>query len=214
VGSFTAFVLAADDERGLANWLRDNGLVSTPEADVWLAHYVRMKFYYVAMRYDPPPSGGSSPGQVSAVFKAETIRISFATPIPYYPYFEPAGPGASPRLLELWLATDAERMPVAAKTESGKTSWMSPFEPGARYAEPGATSEQLKSALDLELHKFLPSGDLVVQGFQDQKSSRNGWGDALFAPVKRVELDAAKAARLEPLLGILDPALVPAKGAP
>jgi hypothetical protein len=216
VGSFTAFVLAADDERGLANWLRDNGLVSTPEADVWLAHYVRMKFYYVAMRYDPPPSGGDAPGQAGATvpLKAETIRISFATPIPYYPYFEPAGPGASPRLLELWLATDAERTPVAAKTENGKTSWLSPFEPGMRYAQSGVTRGQLEEALDPELHKFLPSGDLVVQGFQDQKSSRNGWGDALFAPVQHVELDAAKAARLEPLLGILDPALVPAKGMP
>ena len=57
VGSFTAFVLAADDAGALAKWLKDNGLVSSPETDPWLAHYVKAKFYYVAMRYDPPKEG-------------------------------------------------------------------------------------------------------------------------------------------------------------
>ena len=54
VGSFTAFVLAATDAKALSKWLKDNGLASSKETDVWLAHYVKMKFYYVAMRYDPP----------------------------------------------------------------------------------------------------------------------------------------------------------------
>lgn len=212
VGSFTAFVLAADDEHALAGWLRDNGLVSTPEADAWLAHYVRMKFFYVAMRYDPAPSAGSKPAGTPDMVKAETIRISFATPVPYYPYLEPAAlPGASPRLLELWVATDAERTPVAAKVEGSTTRWKSPLEPGARYAHGGVTGERLKAALHPELGELLPSGDLVVQSFQDQKSSRQGWGDILFAPVQRVELDAGKSERLKSLLGILDPALVPVK---
>jgi len=61
VGSFTAFVLAADDEKALAKWLVDNGLASTPESDEWLAHYVRMRFFYVAMRYDPPKAATQVP---------------------------------------------------------------------------------------------------------------------------------------------------------
>lgn len=44
VGSFTAFVLAADDAKALASWLAKNGFASTPQTDSWLAHYMKVKF--------------------------------------------------------------------------------------------------------------------------------------------------------------------------
>ena len=104
VGSFTAFVLAASDRKALSKWLRDNGFTSTRQADAWLAKYVPLGFYYVAMRYRPSADGASS----DAVH-AETMRISFDTPVPYYPYQEPASKApqddAEPRLAELWLVS-------------------------------------------------------------------------------------------------------------
>jgi hypothetical protein len=218
VGSFTAFVLAADDEKGLARWLADNGLASTPEADEWLAHYVRMKFYFVAMRYDPPATARASDASVAppAPLQAETIWISFATPIPYYPYFEPRpahlapGDAAPARLLEMWTVTPARVTPIALRTAGSESVWVRPLQDGPPAVVPGSvTHEVLDSVLAQELRALLPPGPLVVQTFQDQKDSREGYGDILFASATSGGMDASKVAKARPLLGALDPALVP-----
>ena len=216
VGSFTAFTLAAEDEKALAGWLGDNGFASTPEADVWLAHYVRMRFFYVAMRYDPPSKVDARPASTSVT--SETLRISFKTPVPYYPYFEPraqplaSGEMSPARLLELWVASPMEVTPIAARTVGTRTSWVRPMQQGLASIVPGeATAEVLRAALGDELHCLLPAGPLVVQTFQDQKYSREGYGDVLFAPANRSPPDPAKLDRLRPLLGILDPSLVPSR---
>jgi hypothetical protein len=213
VGSFTAFILAATDEKALAKWLSDNQLVSTPEADRWLAHYVRMGFFYVAMRYDPATEETQ---EGAGRTKSETVRISFATPVPYYPYFEPERPAAmkarqSLRLLELWTVTPRAITPIVARSSgdgaAAKIRWLRPYREGQRFNEARA---RLEHALDDELEQLLPTGGLVVQTFQDQKTSRTGMDDVLFAPAERIEIDAEKKKRLLPLLvGILDPALVP-----
>jgi hypothetical protein len=69
VGRFTAFVLSASDAAGLKSWLSQNGFATPPETAVWLAHYVKLGFFYVAMRYEP------SPGDRGRT-KSETVRIS------------------------------------------------------------------------------------------------------------------------------------------
>jgi hypothetical protein len=226
VGSFTAFVLAADDEKGLAQWLRDNGLTSTADADAWLAHYVRMKFYFVAMRYDPPPPraadaspAGALPSQdAGGRLKAETIRISFSTPVPYYPYLEPKRPPEPPgsppaRLLELWLATPARLQPISARTAKGQTSWVRPMVEGTRVPplDPAVTRSALAKVLG-DLSTLMPTGPVVVQTFQDQKLSREGYDDILFVPEAKTALHRDEVEKLRPLLGILDPLLVPQKG--
>jgi hypothetical protein len=204
VGSFTAFVLAASDARGFAEWLAQNGFQSSPSTDEWLAHYVRQNFFYVAMRYEAPREVTSAARVV-----AETVRISFATPVPYYPYLEPrpSGGRASPeRLLDLWLVSTASWTPISARTAGSKTTWVRPFRPtrgsAARY--------QLEAALGDELRALLPTGELKLQTFQDQKASREGFGDVLFAPVAPNALAAERLDELKPLLGSIDPALLPA----
>jgi hypothetical protein len=212
VGSFTAFVLSATDEKALAQWLADNELVSTPQADAWLSHYVKMGFFYVAMRYDPPKRA-----RPSLAVEAETIRISFATPMPYYPYFEPTDPDIVPatrRLLELWYVGETPVIPVALREhEDGLREWVRPLRPGKQTDE---TRARVQTALPPELDKMLPAGELVLQTFQDQKTVREGYGDILFVPAERAELDDAAEKELAPLLAILDPELVgtEAKAAP
>jgi hypothetical protein len=71
-----------------------------------------MGFYYVAMRYDPPADARA---RRNAPIAAETVRISFDTPIAYYPYFEPE-PEHDPksaRLLEVWYVGSDPVVPVA-----------------------------------------------------------------------------------------------------
>src|SRR5262249_46022466 len=80
VGSFTAFVLAATDETALSAWLAEQKLVKTPEASAWLARYVRLGFFFVAMRYDPEREAPGTKASEPDASKSETMRISFATP--------------------------------------------------------------------------------------------------------------------------------------
>jgi hypothetical protein len=204
VGSFTAFTLAATDAEALAGWLKDNELTSTPETDRWLEHYVKMGFYYVAMRYDPPPDAMS---RKRGAIGAETIRISFDTPVAYYPYFEPEAPESakSPRLLEVWYVGSEPVVPVARLEEGDKPPrWVRPLKPGKEHR---SARKRLQGALLDELETLLPEGDLVVQTFQDQKRRRTGYQDILFASATPRALAPEQQAALEPLLAVLDPGL-------
>ena len=207
VGSFTAFVLAASDAKAFGEWLTQNGFQGSPATDEWLDHYVRQKFFYVAMRYEPPAEASSAARVV-----AETVRISFSTPVPYYPYLEPrraAGAPSPERLLDLWLVSTAPWTPISARTAGSKTAWVRPFRPtrgsAARY--------QLEASLGDELVSLLPNGTVTLQTFQDQKTSREGFGDVLFAPVSPNSLAPERLDELRLLLGSLDSALLPAPGA-
>lgn len=205
VGSFTAFILSATDESALATWLADNDLASTKEADAWLAHYVKMKFFYVAMRYDPPKNEAS---EATPAVEAETMRISFDTPIPYYPYLEPDGSGLlteQPRLMELWFVGTDPVVPVALRTRDGRQEWVRPLESGLAHKD---ARDAIEPTLKPPLRKLLPKGPLQIQTFQDQKFWRTGFEDVLFAYEEPQELDDEQRAALLPLLGILDPALV------
>jgi Uncharacterized protein conserved in bacteria (DUF2330) len=201
VGSFSSFVLAADDEHALAGWLEKNGLTTTPESARWLSHYVRMRFYYVAMRYDPPPGAPSAREST----KAETVRISFDTPLAYYPYYEPDPPAGrtpeGPRMLELWFASSSEVVPLAAHSVEGKLSWVRPMASGRQYSV-GAPS-RLKAGFGSSF-ELLPQGPVRIQRFIDQKRSRVGFGDILFVPASPTAIDAAA---VRPLLQVLDPTL-------
>lgn len=210
VGSFTAFTLRATEAEALKKWLADNELTSRPAADVWLEHYVRMRFYYVALRYDPPPDAR---GRKYAPVAAETVRISFDTPVAYYPYFEPEieHETREPRLLEVWyVGTDAV-VPVAQQLDAAESParprWVRPLRPGKK--DPRARTRLVAALLD-ELEALLPEGELVVQTFQDQKRRRTGFGDILFAFAEAKPLTAEQ---LGPLVGVLDPGLVAAGAA-
>jgi len=207
VGSFTAFTLAATDADALANWLKDNQLASTPATERWLAHYVRMGFYYVAMRYDPPARV-----KASAPVAAETVRISFASPLAYYPYFEPEpdAPAKGPRLLELWYVGTEPVVPVArfATVESEPSRWVRPLAPGKDHKDARGAIE---AALYDELEQLLPAGELVVQTFQDQKVSRSGYHDILFGSAAARPFTPEQQTALAPLLGVLDPGLIEEK---
>ncbi|MEQ9317789.1 MAG: DUF2330 domain-containing protein, partial [Polyangiaceae bacterium] len=285
VGSFSAFVLAASDGVALTDWLRANKFVTDTHTKAWLSHYSRMKFHFVAMRYDPPNS--AQVGEASDQIVAETIRISFKTPLPYYPYFEPKTPeGQTVRASEMWLVSNSPMTPVAALREGLSTQWVQPFAAGAPYrptrgkADPpkppppppppkaipprtkvdgdppsargnmwgdsigesfgagglglsgigeggggrshgiGSGSlgrighsagagvlEPLAKVLGHDLEALLPQGALVVQPFQDQKTSRVGFGDVLFIHQTPRTLSPTQRKALEPLLAILDPML-------
>jgi hypothetical protein len=184
VGSFVAFVLKATDASALDKWLKDNKLGSTPENDKWLAEYVARDFYYVAFRYEP-----TKDSNVDGSLKAETVRISFKTPVPFYPYREPTHPAGSEetkeRAVALWLVSPQALAPVAMTKEGGKDVWVNPFAEGWRRDQvsgvqiAGTLSDDDKKLVD-EKKKYF------VQPLEDQKTKRTDYSDVVFLPEEGV----------------------------
>jgi hypothetical protein len=203
VGSFSATVLSAESASGLTDWLRANKLETSSAATQWLERYVRLKFHFVAMRYNPAADANGS-------LRAEAYRLSFRTPIPYYPYAEPlAGesPLLKPRSLTTWLVAPRRYTPVCLRSSTGgKLTWIRAWREGRTYAD---TMGKVRQTLPQEEHALLPERPLVVQVFQDSKDLRDGYGDILFAPAQSIEFSREELELLRPLLGILDPELLP-----
>ena len=211
VGSFEAFVLAASDEAALVQWLTDNAFQTPPEAEVWLKHYVELCFHYVALRFDPPNKKGKAEPGATSILEAETIRISFETPLPYYPYLEPDAPAgieSAPRLLEVWYVGAEPMVPVALHDEQGALSWVRPLRGGERYPD---ARWGLENAASKQLAELLPEGPLQLQTFQDQKRNRDGFGDIVFVPEVAKPLTPARREALATFVSILDPSLEPPK---
>jgi hypothetical protein len=231
LGSFTVFVLAATDAAGLKRWLDSNHFQTTPQSEAWLKHYVDLRFHFVASRFDPPATAKDAGAPPSAVH-AETLRITFPTPVPYYPYLEPEHPTPSsappgmqnvdttpkrPRVLAVWFIAPREATPVAAFTGGGipvpAPQWKRPWLEGTPTRTPLAT---VKTAVGKSLEALLPAavasdaGDdegssLSMQVFEDQKTSRKGFGDVVFVPNAPVTLSDAELASRRPFFALLDP---------
>lgn len=206
VGSFKAFVLAATDESALASWLSENAFDSPPEAATWLKHYVDLGFYYVALRYDPPKRKRD---EARAQLDAETLRITFEAPLPYYPYLEPRAPTLErndPRLLEVWYVGAEPMVPVAVHSTEGDASWVRPWRAGERYPD---ARDKLLGATKAQLSNLLPEGPLQLQTFQDQKRRRDGFGDVVLVPETTRALSAERRKALATFVSLLDPTLSP-----
>ncbi len=184
VGSFVAFVLKATDASALDKWLKDNKLGSTPENDKWLAEYVARDFFYVAFRYEP-----TKDTNVDGSLKAETVRISFKTPVPFYPYREPTHPAnaeeTKERAVALWLVSPQALAPVAMTKEGGKDVWVNPFAEGWRRDKmPGSIIANTLSDDDKKLVDEKQT--YFVQPLEDQKTKRTDYGDVVFLPEEGV----------------------------
>ena len=203
IGSFSATVLTAKSAEGLTDWLRDNELETSKAQTSWFERYIRMKFHFVAMRYNPADYSNGT-------LRAEAYRVSFRTPLPYYPYAEPVGgngPLLKPRSLTAWLIAPRLYTPVCLRTGAdGKLDWVRAWREGRSY---GNALEKARGVLPKADHSLLPTRPLSVQVFLDDKHLRDGYGDILFAPTEAVEFTREELELLRPLLGLLDPELLP-----
>lgn len=166
VGHFRAFVLTATGADGLDAWLAQNGFASGPSERAWIAPYVEKGWFFVALKPDGrAPAGGR--------YSSEPLRISFATPVPFYPYREPPqASGRSPRVLALWFLTNgAVRTPLA--TDESRTL-VRPWHAGLSYPINARTPITLESPLRAS---WMPRGTLRVQTFEDQKPHRGAFSD-------------------------------------
>lgn len=211
MGSFAAFVLSATDPGALTKWLGDNGFVSTPASAAWSERYVRRGFFFVALRFEPKLAKEKGAREQDS----ETLRITFETPVPYYPYEEPVRDDLSGRrALALWLVSASAKVPVALSTTDG--GYVRPFREGSKRFD-AVPQDALRAVVgDAVWRDVAPKhgGPLTVQVFEDQKLRRDGFGDVLMLPAQRAPLDDAAYERRRPLWSLLDPSLDPAPAAP
>jgi len=213
VGSFTAFVLAASDANALQKWFSDNQLLVPPETQAWLTQYVKLRFYLVALRYE-----AQEIDQKSTTWRGETVRISFKSALPFYPYREPTPPtpNAAPRELAVWLVSQRMYTPVSlfepgTTAQAGAASqWKRPW---LEYEAGIVDRESMAAALSEELMKLLPfaagRGRITLQVFEDQKRSRAGFGDIVMVPRDPTALTGSTLTRSRKLMALLDPAVTP-----
>lgn len=208
IGSFTAFTLATTDAGAFDKWLKDNGFTMTKESKPWIEHYVRLKFFFVAFRYEPSDAGSDLTGR--GEMTSESVRIRFKTPNPYYPYMEPehaaGAPKATTRRLDGWFVTKEPMVPVVARPTS-RPRFGRPWELGMPAQR---TSAELATILGDGLKEIVPQSatPLSVQAFRDQKVSRSRYGDVLLVPQNAATFSQADIDSRRFLLGVIDPVVI------
>lgn len=108
VAGFRAVVLEATSADALVRWLKEHGYAFSPAVEAWARPYVAGGWKITALRVAKDKDG--PPTETVA---ASSLRLSFQTDRPLFPYREPdyqgqtAALGASHRLLRIYFIADA-----------------------------------------------------------------------------------------------------------
>lgn len=155
VGAFDAAVLRAEDAGALAKWLGDHGYDERPSLAAWLAPYVAQKWVVTAFKVADPDAATTDAGvdpELAAIatprsFGGGTVRMSFHTERPFFPYREPAdqrearttslSPSRALRIFFVGPARVTATIGSGATKFPGTTSWAGPLD-AARAALPVA----------------------------------------------------------------------------
>jgi len=176
VAGYDAVVLAADDVPDLNRWLKKHGYVSSPALMAWLAPYVAARWKITAFKIAKADSGST---QVSS----SAVRMSFATPQPFFPYREPQSQSSRKntgyRLLRVFMI-GTHRMAGKVGAFSGTPLW-----PGRVAWTDNLASRKVSGLarnLALTDDQLPKSAWLTV--FEDSSSPRRGKHDVFFLPSK------------------------------
>lgn len=187
IGEYELVSLKASDANALGEWLKKNGYVDRPELRAWTKTYVKRGWIINAMKY------AGSPKKERASIEVPTIRFSFKTQEPFYPYSEPSEDGkAKQEFGKKWCKNDEpecspfsthrslEVFVVARKSMQGMIDGRTQ---GPRMAKNvRVTSESLAAALGDTKGWFDPGAEKtwVVTNLED---SPQFWGGILARPV-------------------------------
>ncbi len=83
IDGFQVVTLAATDENALGDWLAKNQFVDKPALRAWAKTYTDKHWLINAMRYEGNGTGGKH-----GALETPTLRLSFTTDAPFYPYTE------------------------------------------------------------------------------------------------------------------------------
>ncbi|MEZ4372518.1 MAG: DUF2330 domain-containing protein [Polyangiaceae bacterium] len=207
LGDFKAFVLEANDASGFSAWLKKNAFKSTPELEAWLAHYIELKFYFVALRYAGAKQAKAKGSDASSdELISKTVHISFQTPNPFYPYLEPLAKERSDHLkerkLQVWFVSDQVMQPVARYAGQDNAPGVI-VRPWSEALPCDGSTGLLAASLDGDL-KSATAKRMRLQVFADLKTSREGYGDVLLVPMEPGECSGDCASQRERLVKVLE----------
>ena len=177
VAGFHATVLSATSASALTGWLKTNGYYFSPEVEAWAAPYVRDGWMFTALRV-----AKKSNAQSGITVKADTLRITFQTERPLFPYREPDSReaakkiGAPARLLRLYFISDKRYNGAldGGHAWSGKAVWSNPLPP----SEKETLLRQLKLPPSSGPEKWW------LTEFEDRWKYGIAPGDLYFAPAR------------------------------
>ena len=134
VAGFHATVLEAKSAGALVGWLKDHGYAFSPAVAAWAKPYVDGGWKITALRVAKGSSAGD-PNRVSAA----SLRLSFKTDAPLFPYREPdttadaPALGATSRLLRIYFIGDARYDgSLVGAPWTGRSAWAGRVTPAER----------------------------------------------------------------------------------
>ncbi|QEL14233.1 DUF2330 domain-containing protein [Limnoglobus roseus] len=122
VAGYDAVVLKANDPTALRDWLDKNGYEARPELVEWFRWYTDHNWIMTAFKLS---KDGSAANQLTG----RTVRLTFQTEVPFYPYREPTDmrkdAGAGQRLLRVYFLSDKRYEGTLGKegSWSGRAVW-------------------------------------------------------------------------------------------
>jgi hypothetical protein len=185
VAGFDAIVLRAEDTNGLKNWLEDNKYDARPVVVEWLKWYVDHKWIITAFKVLRDDNAVRD-------HWAKSVRMSFETESPFYPYrepedmrtIEPAGGQTPQRKLRVYFLADARNKGTIGQTGTWpvRTVWSNtcPKETLTRLSENFHLSPKESEILNAKTWHLTE--------FEDDSSPRPGTDEIFF---HRAEVQAA-----------------------
>ncbi|MBN8612183.1 MAG: DUF2330 domain-containing protein [Deltaproteobacteria bacterium] len=169
VAGMDAAVLQASDANALDTWLTAHGYPHSAELRDYVRPYVDAQWIITAFRISPGAAGGS--------FSTSAVRMSFATPRPFFPYSEPLEVLMERRHFRVSIAAP-HRMAAYLDRPSGgaREAWRAPAYAGRPAGLHGALSQSLPPAS--------PDGGRTIAGpwltTFDEPESQRGRLDLFF----------------------------------
>jgi Uncharacterized protein conserved in bacteria (DUF2330) len=126
VAGFKAAVLEANSAEALVAWLKENGYAYSPQIEAWAKPYVEQTWKFIALKVAKDKDGHADKN-----LTASSLRISFKTDTPLFPYREPDTRSyadvlnARSRLLRFYFVADARYQGNLTKELpwTGKVAW-------------------------------------------------------------------------------------------
>lgn len=178
-----ASVLAASDPRALTDWLRQHRYPSSPALTRWLAPYVASGWIVTAFRIDPSATPRTTR------FHTSSVRMSFQTDRPFFPYSEPSAGRPRPFRVSV-IAPTRVRAVLARVGETTSEPW--PVAPG--FADAPFGLPRLETTVP---QGSIPRGSWLTTF--DEPRSRRGARDLFFDPDPSTERVASTiTTRIEP----------------
>lgn len=166
-------ILPADDVEGLKKWLEENKYDSRPELVEWLKWYVENKWIITAFKVLQDPKAQHDRW-------AKSVRMSFPTDKPFYPYREPADmqkKARGQRTLRVFYLGDSRVDGKLGTDEAwaGRIAWTNELS--------GATLNSVVDGLGMskEAVEKLKAEKWRLSEFEDKSSPRPGTQEVYFA---------------------------------